>query len=87
MISAKADGAKKVSYGELIGAMVAYTKQIETNTGIDASMVAGTIGKALTTRRPRTRYVVGRDAKLHGSLAKLLPDRWMDRMVLRTLSA
>lgn len=74
-------------YGKVISAMVAYTRQIETNTGIEASVVAATIGKALTSRRPNTRYLVGRDAKLRGSLAKLLPDRLMDRMILHTLGA
>lgn len=73
-------------YGKLFSAMVSYSEQLES-TGIEASVVAETIGKALTSRRPRTRYLVGRDAKLRGSLAKVLPDRLMDRMILRTLSA
>ncbi len=41
------------------------------------------IGRALTAKRPRTRYLVGTDAKIRGPLAKVLPDRLMDRAVAR----
>jgi hypothetical protein len=47
--------------------------------------VAEAIGTALTASRPRTRYLVGRDAKLRGPMAKFLPDRLMDRLILRAL--
>ena len=43
------------------------------------------IGKALTASRPRTRYLVGTDAKLRAPMAKFLPDRLMDRMIGRAL--
>jgi len=84
------DGAPpelETRYGKLFTAMVSYTRKLEMDTGIEASAVAATIGKALTTRRPRTRYLVGRDAKIRGSLVKILPDRLMDQMILRTLNA
>jgi NAD(P)-dependent dehydrogenase (short-subunit alcohol dehydrogenase family) len=71
-------------YGKLFSAMVSYSQKLE-NTGIAPSGVAATIGRALTARRPRTRYLIGRDAKLRGSLAGILPDRLMDRVILRTL--
>jgi NAD(P)-dependent dehydrogenase (short-subunit alcohol dehydrogenase family) len=41
-------------------------------------VVARAIHKALTARRPRTRYAVGADAKLLVPLARLLPDRAKD---------
>jgi NAD(P)-dependent dehydrogenase (short-subunit alcohol dehydrogenase family) len=40
---------------------------------------------ALESPDPRTRYVVGRDARLRLWLARLLSDRSMDAIVLRTL--
>jgi NAD(P)-dependent dehydrogenase (short-subunit alcohol dehydrogenase family) len=40
---------------------------------------------ALESPEPRTRYVVGRDARLRLWLARLLSDRSMDAIVLRTL--
>jgi hypothetical protein len=39
------------------------------------------ITEAVTVRRPRTRYLVGRDARITAWVAALLPDRMMDRMV------
>jgi len=39
---------------------------------------------ALTARRPKTRYLVGRDARLRVWL-ELLPDRWRDQVVRRAL--
>jgi NAD(P)-dependent dehydrogenase (short-subunit alcohol dehydrogenase family) len=50
-----------------------------------AEGVAKVIGKALTKRRPRTRYVVGPDAYGQLVLSRLLPDRVFDRAVLRFL--
>jgi hypothetical protein len=43
--------------------------------------VATVITKAITVARPRTRYLVGRDAKITARLVALLPDRVLDRMI------
>jgi NADP-dependent 3-hydroxy acid dehydrogenase YdfG len=40
------------------------------------------IGRA-TVRRPRTRYRVGVDARAMRALTWLLPDRFMDALILR----
>ena len=40
---------------------------------------------ALESAEPRTRYVVGRDARIRLALARLLPDRLMDALVLRVM--
>jgi NAD(P)-dependent dehydrogenase (short-subunit alcohol dehydrogenase family) len=72
-------------YGRLIAALTKQTVKVATETGIEAREVAEVIGRALTTERPRARYLVGRDAKIRGPVAKVLPDRVMDRMVARTL--
>jgi NAD(P)-dependent dehydrogenase (short-subunit alcohol dehydrogenase family) len=50
-----------------------------------AENVAKVIAKALTKRRPRTRYVIGPDAYGQLWLSRLLPDRVFDRAVLRFL--
>jgi hypothetical protein len=47
--------------------------------------VAEVIGAALTTDRPRTRYLVGSDAKIRALMARVLPDRGMDRLIARAL--
>jgi len=72
-------------YGAMIATMIDTTTKIDRQTGIDASVVAKVIGKALTVHRPRTRYLVGRDAKVQATMAKILPDRVMDRLILRAL--
>lgn len=46
-----------------------------------ADAAARVIAKAVTTRRPRTRYTVGRDAALLTRLARVLPDRTLDRVI------
>jgi NAD(P)-dependent dehydrogenase (short-subunit alcohol dehydrogenase family) len=72
-------------YGRLIAGMRRQTVRIEQRTGIEPRAVAEVIGRALTSKRPRTRYLVGTDAKVRALLAAVLPDRLMDRMVMRTV--
>ncbi len=48
--------------------------------GVGVEVVAEAVVHALTARRPRTRYLIGRDAKIR-NLLRHLPDRWHDRMV------
>ena len=74
-------------YGSLIEAMRRQAEKIDTETGIEPSEVAAVIGRALTARRPRTRYLVGRDAKARAAMKLLLPDRVMDALVARTLKS
>jgi NAD(P)-dependent dehydrogenase (short-subunit alcohol dehydrogenase family) len=72
-------------YGQLIEKVRARTREIARESGSEPREVAEVIGKALTASRPRTRYLVGRDAKLRARMAKVLPDRVMDRMIGRSL--
>lgn len=53
--------------------------------GIPALEVAKVVAHALTAARPKTRYLVGKDAKLRARLAKFLPDRLRDRMIAKRL--
>ncbi len=48
--------------------------------------VARRVEHALTSPRPKTRYLVGKDARLQALLVRWLPDRWRDRLVLRFLN-
>jgi NAD(P)-dependent dehydrogenase (short-subunit alcohol dehydrogenase family) len=52
--------------------------------GIKPDRVARVIESALTSRRPRTRYLVG-DAWVQYLASRLLPDRVFDRVVARQL--
>ncbi|MEZ5075954.1 MAG: SDR family NAD(P)-dependent oxidoreductase [Solirubrobacterales bacterium] len=53
--------------------------------GIPPEKVARTIERALTARRPRSRYLVGIDAKVQARLKTVLPTPWMDRLVARAI--
>jgi NAD(P)-dependent dehydrogenase (short-subunit alcohol dehydrogenase family) len=72
-------------YGRTIAAVRARTERIDRETGSEPGEVAEVIGEALTSKRPRARYVVGRDAKVRARMSKILPDRVMDRMITRAL--
>jgi NAD(P)-dependent dehydrogenase (short-subunit alcohol dehydrogenase family) len=74
-------------YGHMIAAVRAGTSRIAEETGIEPREVAEAIGTALSASRPRTRYLVGRDAKIRGAMARVLPDRVMDRLIGRALGA
>jgi NAD(P)-dependent dehydrogenase (short-subunit alcohol dehydrogenase family) len=73
-------------YGDLIRALRAETVKIEEERGLPPEEVAKVVGEAMTARKPKTRYLVGRDAKLRAAMAKRLPDRVMDSLIARTLS-
>jgi len=60
---------------------------VARESGSDPREVAEVIGTALTASRPRTRYLVGSDAKLRARLARVLPGRVMDRMIAPALRA
>jgi hypothetical protein len=47
--------------------------------------VADAVVHALEAAEPRTRYVVGRDARIRLLLSRLLPDRIMDALTLSVL--
>jgi NAD(P)-dependent dehydrogenase (short-subunit alcohol dehydrogenase family) len=51
--------------------------------GLPPQAVAEVVGEAVTTARPRARYVVGRDAKVQALAARLLPDRVLDALIRR----
>ena len=73
-------------YGQVVEALRRESAQIAQKSGIEPREVAEVIGKALSADKPRTRYLVGRDARLRGRVAKLMPDRMMDRAILKQLS-
>jgi NAD(P)-dependent dehydrogenase (short-subunit alcohol dehydrogenase family) len=73
-------------YGDMVTSLRAEADKIDRETGLPPEAIAEVIGEALTARRPRTRYLVGRDAKLRARAAALLPDRAMDALIARTLS-
>jgi NAD(P)-dependent dehydrogenase (short-subunit alcohol dehydrogenase family) len=56
-----------------------------TASGLTADAAARVIAKAVTTRKPRTRYTIGRDAALIIPLTRMLSDRVLDRVIAANL--
>ncbi len=73
-------------YGKLVATLRAESEKIGTERGLPPSAVAEVIGTAMTSGKPKTRYLVGRDAKLRAAIAKRVPDRVMDALIRRALS-
>src|ERR687887_354312 len=71
-------------YGKLIERIRAESAQLG-RTGLPPIEVAKAVEHALTASRPKTRYLVGREAKGRAAAAALLPDRAFDALVARTL--
>jgi len=71
-------------YGHVPAALEKALRQTEQR-GVPPEQVASTIERALTARRPHTRYLVGRDARAMVLGKALLPDRVFDLIVRRAM--
>jgi NAD(P)-dependent dehydrogenase (short-subunit alcohol dehydrogenase family) len=72
----------------LYGAAIEKFRKVIEDTaerGIPPEKVAKAIAHALESKRPKTRYLVGLDAKLQARLQPLIPTRLFDRIVARQL--
>ena len=74
----------KERYGKLIevGRKIAAA---QNRRGISPEKVAKVVEHALTSSRPRTRYLVGKDAQVRARVEALIPDKVRDRIVARVL--
>ena len=73
---------------ELYGAAIpAFRKAAarEAQKAISPDIVAQAVTHALVSKKPGTRYSVGRNASLQVIIARLLPDRFRDGLILRRL--
>lgn len=73
-------------YANLVEAHVAQARSF-ARTGIPAETAAKVISRAIHASRPRTRYTVGRDAAMLTRLARVLPDRAIDRILRRQVDS
>ncbi|MFI4991952.1 MAG: SDR family NAD(P)-dependent oxidoreductase [Solirubrobacterales bacterium] len=71
-------------YGRVPAAMDKVLKDT-AKRGVPAEQVAQTIERALTARRMKSRYVVGRDARAMIFARRLLPDHVFDLLAKRVL--
>lgn len=74
--------------GALYGAAIEKFRRLIEQTaerGIPPEKVAKAIAHALESGRPKTRYLVGLDAKVQARIRPLIPTRIFDRIVARQL--
>lgn len=71
-------------YGERLAKFRDKAASRSSSAALPAADVAKVVEHALTSPRPRTRYLVGPDAKRRARLQRL-PDRWRDRLLTRYL--
>jgi hypothetical protein len=71
-------------YGGLVLAITAQSAS-HTKSGLHAATAAKVIAKAVTARKPRTRYTIGHDAALLTCVTRILPDRTLDRVLAAAL--
>ncbi len=81
--------AKSPRTSQLYGAAIEKFRKVIEDTaerGIPPEKVAKAIAHALESNRPKTRYLVGLDAKVQAKLKPLIPTPLFDRIVARQLN-
>ncbi|GIJ43498.1 short-chain dehydrogenase [Virgisporangium aliadipatigenens] len=68
----------------LIEAIISHSAAF-TKAGTPADRAAQVVAKAVTARKPRTRYTIGRDAALMTRVPRFVSDRVLDRMLAADL--
>jgi NAD(P)-dependent dehydrogenase (short-subunit alcohol dehydrogenase family) len=71
-------------YGGAIGKMLKLAAETAAR-GVPPEEVSKDVAHALTASKPKTRYLVGRDAKMRARVSRLVSDRTFDRLIARTL--
>ena len=69
-------------YGDAVRSVLAIL-EYQQRAAIPPAATSRAIHHALTAARPKTRYVVGNDARAQAFLARFLPDRWRDALLVR----
>ena len=84
--AARAQFAPKIAelYGKRMDQMSALAAKAGAR-GVDPDEVADAVEHALTATKPKTRYPVGREAKIQLKLGAVLPTRAMDRIIEREI--
>jgi NAD(P)-dependent dehydrogenase (short-subunit alcohol dehydrogenase family) len=83
-VSDRAHDSQEELYGKTIESFRVAVRRT-ADRGIPPEKVARSILHALTARRPRTRYVVGADARGQALARRVLPDRAFDALVARVM--
>jgi NAD(P)-dependent dehydrogenase (short-subunit alcohol dehydrogenase family) len=79
-MEARLPGTARALYGEQIDRLYEFGRETGAR-GIPPIKVAEAVAHAIRAKRPRTRYVVGMDARVQAALAGVAPDRVRDRLI------
>lgn len=83
-IVASMPAAATEHYADALDSLVSVTER-EERSGIEPAIVAQYVLRALTAPHPRARYAIGSPAGWQRRMASLLPERFRDRLILRTV--
>lgn len=72
----------KTVYGKLAEKHARFLEKGDGRMGSEPLVIAKTIAKAITSRKPKTRYVAGAGARPMLFLKNILPDRMFDKLLL-----
>jgi NAD(P)-dependent dehydrogenase (short-subunit alcohol dehydrogenase family) len=78
------DGPARKLYAQVITGVQTIAKQA-SKTAVPADRVAEVVEKCLTKRRPRTRYLIGKDAKSAAFFQSILPTTWFDAIMTKVM--
>jgi NAD(P)-dependent dehydrogenase (short-subunit alcohol dehydrogenase family) len=87
MPASGAEGEPYATYKANLAAMVERTHRPGARGILDADVVARTVVKAITSRRPRPRYPIGSQARVAPVVRRIAGDRLWDRMMNAVVSA
>ena len=76
--------AGRERYGAQLGQMAKVIAKQE-GSAIGPDIVAQAVEHALTAKRPRSSYVLGREARISLVLSRVLPAQMMDRLIARVI--
>jgi NAD(P)-dependent dehydrogenase (short-subunit alcohol dehydrogenase family) len=79
------DDRQRARYGRLMDTIRGEAAN-NARSAPEPSAVADAVEAALTAPRPKTRYLVGREARIQATLGRFLPDRAMDALLGRALT-
>lgn len=83
-VETNAPSGLRERYGEVLDRISTELERNKT-AGVPPSEVAEAVAHALTAAKPKTRYLVGRDAKVRARVAAIMPDRMMDAAIARAV--
>jgi len=73
-------------YGEAIRATFDFVQNKSAKSRVSPELVVDAVIHALTAKKPKTRYRIGTQSKVADLIARFLPDRLRDRLILRQRS-